>query len=68
MHRRCTLLSSERQHGLFGQADTKMDPPLSAGDRHLAEFMDANEYLADPETVTKWKFSLGVLGLPRPAL
>lgn len=30
----------------------------AAGDRHLAEFMDANEYLADPETVTKWMFGL----------
>ena len=30
----------------------------AAGDRHLAEFMDADEYLASPETVTKWMFGL----------
>ena len=30
----------------------------AAGDRHLAEFMDASDYLADPETVTKWMFGL----------
>lgn len=30
----------------------------AAGDRHLAEFMPGNEYLNDPETVKRWKFSL----------
>lgn len=30
----------------------------AAGDRHLAEFMPGNEYLADPETVHSWNFSL----------
>ena len=30
----------------------------AAGDRHLAEFMDADEYLANPETVEKWMFRL----------
>ncbi len=30
----------------------------AAGDRHLAEFMPGGEYLADPETVRSWKFSL----------
>ena len=30
----------------------------AAGDRHLAEFMDAGDYLADPETVKSWKFGL----------
>lgn len=30
----------------------------AAGDRHLAEFMPSNEYLADPETVARWKFAL----------
>lgn len=30
----------------------------AAGDRHLAEFMPGKMYLADPETVTAWKFSL----------
>ena len=30
----------------------------AAGDRHLAEFMPGREYLADPETVRGWKFSL----------
>jgi len=29
----------------------------AAGDRHLAEFMPANWYLKDDETVEKWKFS-----------
>lgn len=30
----------------------------AAGDRHLAEFMPGNEYLKDPETVSRWKFGL----------
>ena len=30
----------------------------AAGDRHLAEFCDKNEYLTDPETVKKWTFGL----------
>ena len=30
----------------------------AAGDRHLAEFMPGDEYLADPETVKAWKFGL----------
>ena len=30
----------------------------AAGDRHLAEFMDSDEYLANPETVEKWMFQL----------
>lgn len=30
----------------------------AAGDRHLAEFMDADEYLASPETVKSWFFGL----------
>ena len=30
----------------------------AAGDRHLVEFMDANEYLTDPQTVEKWMFNL----------
>lgn len=30
----------------------------SAGDRHLAEFIDGNEYLKDPDTVNFWKFGL----------
>ncbi len=30
----------------------------AAGDRHLAEFMPGDLYLADPETVKKWKFGL----------
>lgn len=30
----------------------------AAGDRHLAEFMPGDEYLKDPKTVEKWKFSL----------
>lgn len=30
----------------------------AAGDRHLAEFMDADEYLKDPETVANWCFSI----------
>ena len=30
----------------------------AAGDRHLAEFMPANDYLADPETVESWDFGL----------
>jgi alpha-galactosidase len=30
----------------------------AAGDRHLAEFMPGNQYLADPETVAGWKFNL----------
>lgn len=30
----------------------------AAGDRHLAEFMPGDEYLADPETVKRWKFGL----------
>lgn len=29
-----------------------------AGDRHLAEFMPGNMYLANPETVAEWKFGL----------
>lgn len=30
----------------------------AAGDRHLAEFMPGNSYLANPETVASWKFGL----------
>ena len=30
----------------------------AAGDRHLAEFGDRDEYLTDPETVKKWTFGL----------
>ena len=30
----------------------------AAGDRHLAEFMDPDEYLASPETVKEWAFGL----------
>lgn len=30
----------------------------AAGDRHLAEFCNKEDYLADPETVKKWKFGL----------
>lgn len=30
----------------------------AAGDRHLSEFMDNDEYLASPETVAKWTFAL----------
>ena len=30
----------------------------AAGDRHLVEFMNADEYLANPETVEKWMFNL----------
>ena len=30
----------------------------AAGDRHLAEFMPGDDYLKDPETVTRWKFGL----------
>ncbi|MCQ2413713.1 MAG: alpha-glucosidase/alpha-galactosidase [Clostridia bacterium] len=30
----------------------------AAGDRHLAEFMDPDLYLKDPETVKSWHFSL----------
>ena len=30
----------------------------AAGDRHLAEFIDGNEYLKDPDTVNFWKFGL----------
>ena len=30
----------------------------AAGDRHLAEFMPGDTYLADPDTVRRWKFSL----------
>jgi len=30
----------------------------AAGDRHLAEFCDGNEYLKDPETVSEWGFEL----------
>ena len=30
----------------------------AAGDRHLAEFMDAGDYLASPERVREWKFGL----------
>ena len=30
----------------------------AAGDRHLAEFMDPEEYLASPERVREWKFGL----------
>lgn len=30
----------------------------AAGDRHLAEFCDRNEYLTDPETVSRWTFGL----------
>lgn len=30
----------------------------AAGDRHLAEFMPARDYLKDPETVEFWKFHL----------
>ncbi len=37
----------------------------AAGDRHLAEFMDADEYLADPETVKKWMFALTTVDFRR---
>ena len=30
----------------------------AAGDRHLAEFMDPQDYLADPECVKHWNFGL----------
>ena len=30
----------------------------AAGDRHLAEFCNRDEYLTDPETVKKWMFGL----------
>jgi alpha-galactosidase len=30
----------------------------AAGDRHLAEFMDPEDYLADPECVKRWNFGL----------
>ena len=30
----------------------------AAGDRHLAEFCDSDEYLTNPETVKKWTFGL----------
>ena len=30
----------------------------AAGDRHLAEFCDRDEYLTDPETVKQWTFGL----------
>ena len=30
----------------------------AAGDRHLAEFMDADDYLASPEVVRSWMFGL----------
>lgn len=30
----------------------------AAGDRHLAEFLNANWYLKDPETVKSWAFNL----------
>ena len=30
----------------------------AAGDRHLAEFCEGKQYLKDPDTVAKWKFSL----------
>ena len=30
----------------------------AAGDRHLAEFMDPDDYLASPERVREWKFGL----------
>ena len=30
----------------------------AAGDRHLAEFMDKDDYLASPEAVDKWMFKL----------
>ena len=30
----------------------------AAGDRHLAEFMDPDLYLKDPETVARWHFGL----------
>ena len=30
----------------------------AAGDRHLAEFCNRDEYLTDPETVKKWTFGL----------
>ena len=30
----------------------------AAGDRHLAEFMDPEDYLKDPETVRSWMFGL----------
>jgi len=30
----------------------------AAGDRHLAEFMDPEDYLADPEWVKRWNFGL----------
>ncbi len=37
----------------------------AAGDRHLVEFMDADEYLADPETVKKWMFGLTTVDFRR---
>jgi galacturan 1,4-alpha-galacturonidase len=37
-----------RRYGVLG----------AAGDRHLAEFMNKNWYLADPKTVEYWKFAL----------
>ena len=37
----------------------------AAGDRHLAEFMDSGDYLADPETVTKWMFGLTTVDFRR---
>ena len=37
----------------------------AAGDRHLAEFMPGNEYLQDPETAGKWKFTLTPVQLRR---
>lgn len=30
----------------------------AAGDRHLVEFLNNNQYLSDPETVRKWAFNL----------
>ncbi len=30
----------------------------AAGDRHLAEFMDPEDYLADPECVKRWNYGL----------
>lgn len=30
----------------------------AAGDRHLAEFMPGDQYLKDPETVSRWMFAL----------
>lgn len=34
----------------------------AAGDRHLAEFMHGKLYLANPDTVHKWKFGLTSVG------